>query len=139
MKRKIYFAGSIRGGREDAELYRKMIAFIQQTDTVLTEHIGNPVLHVFEKDKSDAEIYREDTSWLKESDLLIAECTTPSLGVGYELSYAERFNIPCHILYNKGKAHLSAMLSGDNYYSVHPYSSEDEVFEILSDILGRKK
>ena len=41
MKKKIYFAGSIRGGRVDADLYRRIIQFMQQTDTVLTEHVGS--------------------------------------------------------------------------------------------------
>ena len=39
--RKIYFAGSIRGGRNDAELYRIIINHISRTEKVLTEHIGN--------------------------------------------------------------------------------------------------
>ncbi len=40
MNKKVYFAGSIRGGREDAALYRDIIRHIQETDIVLTEHIG---------------------------------------------------------------------------------------------------
>ncbi len=40
MKKKIYFAGSIRGGRDFADLYRKLIEHMQLTDIVLTEHIG---------------------------------------------------------------------------------------------------
>lgn len=39
--KKVYFAGSIRGGRADADLYRQMIEYIQQGDIVLTEHVGN--------------------------------------------------------------------------------------------------
>lgn len=40
MNKKVYFAGSIRGGRVDASLYQRMIDYIKQTETVLTEHIG---------------------------------------------------------------------------------------------------
>ncbi|MBR5700659.1 MAG: nucleoside 2-deoxyribosyltransferase, partial [Bacteroidales bacterium] len=83
--RKIYFAGSIRGGRADAELYRRMIEYIQKTDIVLTEHVGNLALSKIEGEEDrEAAIYEQDTAWLRESDLVIAECTTPSLGVGYE-------------------------------------------------------
>ena len=39
-ERKFYFAGSIRGGREDVELYRKLIDYIQTFGKVLTEHIA---------------------------------------------------------------------------------------------------
>lgn len=39
MNKKIYFAGSIRGGRVDAALYQRIIQYINKTDVVLTEHI----------------------------------------------------------------------------------------------------
>ncbi len=135
MNRKVYFAGSIRGGRSDANLYRRMIEYIQKTDIVLTEHVGNPAVIASEKDQTDCQIYDQATSWLRESDILIAECSTPSLGVGYELAYAEKFGIPCHILYNSTRTSLSAMLSGDPYFTIHPYTTEEEVFEILDKIL----
>ncbi|MBQ4252717.1 MAG: nucleoside 2-deoxyribosyltransferase, partial [Erysipelotrichaceae bacterium] len=98
MSRKIYFAGSIRGGRSDAALYRKMIDFLKEDNIVLTEHVGYLAKEVSHNDR---EIYRQDTDWIRECDLLIAECTCPSLGVGYELAFAEKLNKPCHILYNK--------------------------------------
>lgn len=137
MNKKVYFAGSIRGGRVDADLYRRMIAYIQRTDTVLTEHVGTNNLCLVEQGRErDAVIYNQDTSWLRESDLLIGECTCPSLGVGYELAYAERFGIPCHLFYNKNKTQLSAMLTGNTYFNLHPYETEDEIFAALDEILG---
>lgn len=39
MNKKIYFAGSIRGGRVDAALYQRIIQYINKTEVVLTEHI----------------------------------------------------------------------------------------------------
>ena len=39
-RKKVYFAGSIRGGRADAALYRDMIDHINKTAYVLTEHVG---------------------------------------------------------------------------------------------------
>lgn len=38
---KIYFAGSIRGGREDAAFYHQIIALLVKYGEVLTEHIGD--------------------------------------------------------------------------------------------------
>ena len=38
---KIYFAGAIRGGREDAQLYKDIIAYLTEKGQVLTEHVGN--------------------------------------------------------------------------------------------------
>ena len=135
---KIYFAGSIRGGRIDAALYQRLIAYMQRTDTVLTEHIGRPDLNLMEQGKSDVEIYDQDTAWLRESDILIGECTCPSLGVGYELAYAEKIGKPCHIFYDRTKTQLSAMLTGDPYFSIHPYEKEEDIYPVLDQILGHQ-
>ena len=41
---KIYFAGSIRGGRDDKELYLEIINLLGKYGKVLTEHIGDKTL-----------------------------------------------------------------------------------------------
>ena len=136
--KKIYFAGSIRGGRGDAALYARMIDFMKEKGhAVLTEHVGHPELSLLEQGKDrDAEIYAQDPAWLRESELLIGECTNPSLGVGYELAYAERFGKPCYLFYNKTRTQLSAMLTGDPYFHILPYESEAELFERLQGLLA---
>lgn len=139
MEKKVYFAGSIRGGREDAAVYKRIIDYINATDTVLTEHIGLGSLSVKARTKEDDEhIYECDTEWLRSSDVLIAECTNPSHGVGYELAYAEARNIPVHIFYDKRKANISAMLNGNAYFKVYPYENEAEIYSVLDKILGNK-
>ena len=136
MDKKFYFAGSIRGGRVDASLYRRIIEFLHQYGTVLTEHVGSSKLNLQEQGRSkDAIIYNQDTAWLKECDMVVAECTCPSLGVGYELAYAEHLGKPCHIFYDQAKTQLSAMLTGNPYFQVHPYLNEDDLFTTLSGIL----
>lgn len=133
---KVYFAGSIRGGRADAELYRQMIEYIQRTDVVLTEHVGNLALSKTDGlPNRDVAIYEQDTAWIRESDVIIAECTTPSLGVGYELAYAESLSKPVHIFFNKERTNLSAMLSGNGNFQIHPYLDASEVFPVLDMIL----
>ena len=136
MNKKVYFAGSIRGGRSDGELYKKIIEYIKQTDTVLTEHVGDLSLSLYEGSLSyEKQIYDQDTAWLRECDLVIAECTVPSLGVGYELAYAEKLGKPCHVLYRPREGSLSAMIKGDDYYLIHPYVGFDEAKEIIDQIL----
>ena len=139
MEKKVYFAGSIRGGREGVAVYKRIIDYINATDTVLTEHIGLGSLSVKTRTKEDdVHIYEHDTEWLRLSDVLIAECTNPSHGVGYELAYAEARNIPVHIFYDKRKANISAMLNGNAYFKVYPYENEVEIYPILDKILGSK-
>lgn len=136
MNKKVYFGGSIRGGRADAELYRRLIARMKETDTVLTEHIGDLSLSVLERGRDrDAEIYAQDTAWLRECDLLIAEVTSPSLGVGYELAYAEALGKPCYLFYRPSVTQLSAMLTGDPYFKIFPYETEEELFAFVDGIL----
>ena len=139
MKKKIYFAGSIRGGRVDAQLYHRIIDHMKNLGhTVLTEHVGSSKLCLHEQGREgDARIYNQDTAWLRECNMVIAECTCPSLGVGYEMAYAEHQGKPVHIFYNAGKTALSAMLAGDSYFNIHPYSSEDEIFAMLGTILAQ--
>lgn len=136
---KIYFAGSIRGGRADAELYRKMINYMQQTDDVLTEHVGDLSLSMFEGQGNAADrlIYEQDTKWLKECDYVVAECTVPSLGVGYELCFAEKYGKPVHIFYRKSVSDLSAMLAGDTYFKVYRYESWEDLKPQLDEVLGK--
>ena len=129
---KIYFAGSIRGGRADVGLYHRVIEYLKQDHTVLTEHVGDLDL---QEAATDVEIYAQDTTWLREADIIIAECSNPTLGVGYELAYAERFNKPVHIFYNRFRTTLSAMLTGDSYFTIHLYEDESEIYPVLDEVL----
>ncbi len=112
---KIYFAGSIRGGRGDAKLYETIIIYLGTIGQVLTEHVGDKHLSSMgEAGRLDTTIYNRDIEWLRKADMIIAEVTTPSLGVGYELAFAEKLNKPILCLYQKNnKNSLSAMISGN--------------------------
>lgn len=133
---KIYFAGSIRGGREDAAIYAKLIAMMKEENIVLTEHIGAASLSLMgEEGKTDEEIYQQDTAWLRECDIVIAECSTTSLGVGYELAYAEAIGKPVHVFYRKSRGHLSAMITGDPYFHIHYYETEEELFTKVRELI----
>ena len=131
--KQVYFAGSIRGGREDAALYHRLIAYIARTDRVLTEHVGDANLS---EPFTEEQIYLRDTAWLSRADLVIAECSCPSLGVGYELAWAEAHGKSCHILFNAGRGRLSAMLAGNPFFRIYPYEREEELYPLLDRILS---
>ncbi len=138
MNQKVYFAGSIRGGRADAELYRDLIEYISRTDRVLTEQVGDLKRSILEQGRGrDHEIYEQDTAWLRECDLVIAECTHPSLGVGYEMAYAEKYEKPVYIFYRHQECELSAMLAGDPYFHIQSYETRDELLRRIDEILNR--
>ena len=131
----IYFCGSIRGGRQDAALYHDMIAFLKQYGPVLTEHVGDLSLTAQGNDGTADAIWQRDTEWLRQSDIVIAECSTPSLGVGYELAFAEAIGKPVHVFYGKEDGRLSAMLAGDPHFGIHLYRTRDELFDTLKSIM----
>ena len=117
---KIYFSGSIRGGREHQELYSSIIGELKKYGEVLTEHLGDPNLSVIGSSGPVTEIYSQDMSWLGESDIVIAEVSTPSLGVGYEIAWAEVLKKPTICLYKPeiGKS-LSAMIAGSPHIKLY--------------------
>ena len=130
----IYFAGSIRGGRGDAALYKQIIDELRNYGAVLTEHIGaeDPG---FSPELSDTEIHNRDIDWLKSSDIIVAEVTTPSLGVGYEIGRAASLKKPIVCLYREKEGRrLSAMINGSEAAEVYYYKNIDDVKNILSEI-----
>ena len=131
---KIYFAGAIRGGRQDASTYHAMIAHLQTHAEVLTEHVGNMALSDGgEHDLTDKQIHARDMTWLEECDAVVSEVTTPSLGVGYELGIAEKLGKPILCLFDDGKPglRLSAMLSGNPRATVTRYKTLEQATEAI--------
>ena len=130
---KIYFSGSIRGGREKVEAYSKIVKKLQEYGDVLTAHVADKNLgNSGEQDLSKEEIYSRDMKWLEEADIVVAETTVASLGVGYELAVAEKFGKRTICFFDKtsGKT-LSAMIEGDKFYDVVYYSNVEEVLNYI--------
>jgi 2'-deoxynucleoside 5'-phosphate N-hydrolase len=134
----IYFAGSIRGGREDKALYFEIIEQLREYGHVLTEHIGDAELTALGEPADDRAIHDRDLSWLKESEYVVAEVTTPSLGVGYELGKATEWGkrILCLFRPDHNRV-LSAMIAGSNGIKVLEYNGAAELKEIFDEFFRR--
>ena len=126
---KIYFAGAIRGGRSDQTLYARLIDHLSRFGQVLTEHVGlADVTGAGEEDMTDQRIFMRDMDWLRSADVIVAEVTTPSLGVGYELGRAEALGKPVLCLFRPGTGiSLSAMLAGNAAFECAEYTEWDEL------------
>lgn len=130
---KIYFAGSIRGGRDDADIYLQLVDELYKYGEVLTEHVAT----IGEEEMSDGEIFVRDLEWLTNCDAVVAEVTVPSLGVGYEVGIAQSLGIPVLCLYRPApQRRLSAMLSGNPGVRVAEYYSVGEAAELLQEWFG---
>ena len=130
---KIYFAGSIRGGREDARIYEAMITWLGSFGEVLTEHVGNADLSEAGADgPSDRYIHDRDMAWLMACDLVVAEVSVPSLGVGYELGWATALSKPILCPHRTVSPRpLSAMIAGSPGIRRAVYASLDEAETIM--------
>ena len=129
----IYFACAIVGGRRDEEIYQKIVAQLRKDGhRVLTERLVNEDIIQLENTVKPNEVYKRDTNWILESDILIAEVSTPSHGVGYEIGFALMHSIPVICLYQEGIP-VSKMILGnrDPNLSIFAYQNIDEALEIL--------
>ena len=130
---KIYFCGSIRGGRQLVDRYQLIIGFLRDHGEVLTEHVGDDaIVESGEGTLSDREIHDRDMCWIVESDVIVAEVTIPSLGVGYEIGRAIEMKKPVLCLFHSGSEFsLSAMISGSAGVVLQEYTDAKEIRELL--------
>ena len=137
---KIYFAGSIRGGREDATLYADIINYLKTFGEVLTEHIGDSNLTGLGDDGlTDRFIHDRDLDWLLSADVVVAEVTTISMGVGYEIgrAVAAGKKVLCLFRHDSGR-NLSAMIAGCLDLEVFEYGNFDEAKSAISAFLEKR-
>jgi len=133
---KVYFAGSIRGGRQDAALYRRIIALLRPYGEVLTEHVGDADPGQGDGMADDHAIYRRDMAWLEEADAVVAEVTVPSHGVGYEIARAETLDKPVLCLFRPGNGQKpSALIAGNRRLRCVTYQTMKEVDTALASFL----
>lgn len=130
----IYFSGSISGGRDDAQIYARIASHLMERGyRVHGGEVTNGKLSVDGESLSDEAIFSRDMEWLetiaREGGVVVAEISTPSLGVGYEIAVARyRLGMPVICLYRTGTVRrCSAMIAGDPGIVLIRYS--DETFE----------
>jgi nucleoside 2-deoxyribosyltransferase len=134
IKMKFYFAGAIRGGRDRLDVYIKINELLEKYGEVLDKHVASPNVDKIEENNSLEEIYIRDVNWIKDCDILVAEVSTPSLGVGYEIAYAERLEKRIICLYDSN-INISAMISGNNNFELISYQNINELLNKLEDKL----
>jgi hypothetical protein len=134
---KIYFSGSMRGGRKDAIIYRQIIKYLGSFGVVLTEHVGNnDIADLVEARFDDFFIHKRDMDKLLACNVVVAEVSTPSLGVGYEIGRAVEHHKPVLCLYRpqEGKR-LSAMIAGCKKLTVAEYNKPEETKKIIDEFI----
>jgi nucleoside 2-deoxyribosyltransferase len=133
----IYFACSITGGREFEPTYRAITtALLRDGHQVPTAHLADSNVKVFEELVNPLDVYTRDTAWIRACEALVAEVSTPSHGVGYEIAYALNLGKPVLCVYHEGQP-ISKMLTGNSEaaISVMSYGDDQEVVKIIRSFL----
>ncbi|MDK2847754.1 MAG: 2-deoxynucleoside 5-phosphate N-hydrolase [Desulfuromonadales bacterium] len=134
---KAFFSGSIRGGNKYRSSYLKILAFLKHYGDIISEHSSQQKDCDDQGLSGDGAIYARDIRWIGDADLLIAEVSQPSIGVGYEIAYAEARDIPVLALYHLGaETPMSAMISGNPRITSIRYRSLSELWPLLKEKLA---
>jgi nucleoside 2-deoxyribosyltransferase len=134
----IYFACSITGGRQDELAYQSLVASLQEHGHhVPTALLASPDVMPMEGLVTAEEVYERDVSWIRECDWLLAEVSTPSHGVGYEIGLALSLGKKVLCLYRQGRK-VSKMILGNPQplLSVRSYETIEEGIYILDTYLA---
>jgi len=134
----IYFACSITGGRDFESVYRAITtALLSDGHEVPTAHLADSRVKVFEGHITPSDIYERDTAWIRNCEVLVAEVSTPSHGVGYEVAYALSLGKPVLCVYREGQP-ISKMLTGNSLpnISVKSYRDPEEVIALIHSFLN---
>ncbi|ETA68190.1 MAG: 2-deoxynucleoside 5-phosphate N-hydrolase [Methanolobus sp.] len=133
---RVFLSASIRGGRQMLSTYMEMCSFLQDSrHEVLSWHVADPELEKTESLLSEEEIYIRDMDFLEKSECLIAEVSTPSIGVGYEICSALQREIPV-LCMHVPEANVSAMLLGDKRIICKEYQTIDELKREMTNFLS---
>jgi 2'-deoxynucleoside 5'-phosphate N-hydrolase len=134
---KVYFACSIRGGRDDQQIYEELYNIVKNYAECFGEAFTDKKLTILGMNKPSTEIYKTDIDRILWADAVIAEVTNPSLGVGYELAFAESKNIPVLCLYRESSdKRLSAMIDGCPNFRVIRYQKPTDCEHSIVDFLN---
>jgi hypothetical protein len=110
---RIYFSGAISGGRDNLPVYRHIVAhLVEAGHAVPSAHVADPAVLVRESDVSPRDVYLRDIGWIRDCDAMVAEVSTPSLGVGYEVGFALSIGQPVLCLHQSG-LFISKMITGN--------------------------
>jgi 2'-deoxynucleoside 5'-phosphate N-hydrolase len=133
----IYFACSITGGRDFEPIYKSIIAaLLADGHEVPTAHLADSGVKALEAVGNPREIYERDVAWIRACDVLVAEVSTPSHGVGYEIAYALSIGKLVLCIYQEGQP-ISKMLTGNSHPNIRvkSYCDTDEAIAIIHSFL----
>lgn len=138
-KMNIYFSCSITGGRDDQAIYYEIVRLLQEEGhEIPTAHLASSDLDKLERNLEPEDVFKRDISWVRACDAIIAEVSTPSHGVGYEIAEAVNKGKPALCLYRSG-VKISKIISGNTEKNVvvRSYSDLKQMRGLMIEFLSR--
>jgi hypothetical protein len=133
----IYFSCSLTGGRQDESVYMTIVDHLLEIGhDVPTAHLAHPQVMDMERIVDARGVYERDMAWVEACDALIAEVSTPSHGVGYEIAVALNRGKPVLCCYRDGVT-VSKMITGNDSKTLTlcTYQGTGDVLTAIDDFL----
>ena len=134
----VYFSCSLTGGRQDESVYGSIVDYLLENGhEVPTAHLARPEVMDLERVVDANEIFQRDVDWIDNCQAVVAEVSTPSHGVGYEIAYALSQGKPVLCLYRHDRP-VSKMITGNDSkgIQVEAYGDSEQAQEIIEGFLG---
>lgn len=134
----VYFSCSLTGGRQDESIYGSIVDYLLELGhEVPTAHLARPEVMDLERVVDPKEVYQRDIDWIDNCQAVVAEVSTPSHGVGYEIAYALAQGKPVLCLHHRDRP-VSKMITGNSSagLQVEAYTEGDEAKQIVEDFLA---
>jgi hypothetical protein len=132
----IYCAGPIRGNSTYHENYSEIVRIVESLGhTALSERSSKFSSTIL---LSDKQVYTRDIKWIDGSKIMIAEVSGPSLGVGFEISYALFVKkMPVLAVYDEQAGQISSMILGCNnpQLQVKKYLNVDDLSDMIKNFI----
>ena len=133
---KIYISGSIYGGTQKIDTYKCLIEELEKYGEVVDKQIADPNTITNEAYQEDEEIYKDLEEKLINADIIFAEVSIPSLGVGYELGFADKLGKKIIAIYDENYTpKVSTMIRGNKRIQLIAYKNIQEIFDKLKVLL----
>lgn len=145
---KIFFTGSTSKLKQDRSKFEGITDVIESLGHENTNYIHfPPTSRKFREAVKDRKfrklsLYGYCMHLINNSDILVADITTPSMKVGYQIDYALNRKIPSLVLYKRYKGFVVPVVLRHSYYGllmVKEYKKIEEIKEIIKNFVVNVK
>jgi 2'-deoxynucleoside 5'-phosphate N-hydrolase len=136
----IYCASPIRGDRIYESIYKEIVSHVNSLGHTALSELSDkfrPAIPL-----TDIQIYKRDVKWMESSQLMIAEASSASTGVGFEVAYfLYHLKRPVLVLNKYGEKTVSAMISGNDaeLLTIQDYTGIEDMKKSISRYLNGKQ